>query len=41
MQSGRASNRAVVTSPETAVEQTNIPFDYMVTGSFSLKVHVK
>jgi hypothetical protein len=41
MQAGRASNRAVVTTPETAVEQTSVPFDYMVTGSYSLKVHVK
>jgi hypothetical protein len=41
MQAGRASNRSVVTTPETAVEQTNVPFDYMVTGSYSLKVHIK
>jgi hypothetical protein len=41
MQAGRASSRAVVTTPETAVEQASVPFDYMVTGSYSLKVHVK
>ena len=41
MQAGRTSNRAVVTTPETAVEQTSVPFDYQVTGSYSLKVHVK
>ena len=41
MQAGRASNRSVATTPETAVEQTSLPFDYMVTGSYSLKVHVK
>jgi hypothetical protein len=41
MQAGRASNRAVVTTPETASEQISIPFDYLVTGSYSLRVHVK
>ena len=41
MQAGRASNRAMVTTPETASEQTSIPFDYMVTGSYSLRIHVK
>jgi hypothetical protein len=41
MQAGRASNRSVVTSPETAIEETSLPFDYQVTGSYSLRVHVK
>jgi hypothetical protein len=41
MQAGRASNRAVLTVPETAVEQASVAFDSMVTGSYSLKVHVK
>ena len=41
MQAGRASNRAMVTTPETASEQTSIPFDYVVTGSYSLRIHVK
>jgi hypothetical protein len=41
IQSGRASNRAMVTTPETASEQTSIAFDYMITGSYSLRVHVK
>jgi len=40
MQSGRASNRAVVTSPETATEQLALPFDYVITGSYSLRIHV-
>ena len=40
MQTGRASNRAVVTSPETAVEQLSLPFDYVITGSYSLRIHV-
>lgn len=40
MQTGRAANRAVVTSPETATEQLSLPFDYVITGSYSLKIHV-
>jgi hypothetical protein len=40
MQTGRAANRAVVTSPETATEQMALPFDYVVTGSYSLRIHV-
>jgi len=41
MQAGRASSRTVVTSPETATEQMSLPFDSVVTGSYSLRVHVK
>jgi hypothetical protein len=41
MQSGKASSRSLVTSPETATEQMVLPFDYMVTGSYSLRIHVK
>jgi hypothetical protein len=41
MQAGRASNRSMVTTPETAAEQTSIAFDSMVTGSYSLRIHVK
>ena len=41
MQAGRASNRSLVTSPETASEQMSLPFDYVVTGSYSLRIHVK
>jgi hypothetical protein len=40
MQSGRAANRAVVTSPETATEQMALPFDYVITGSYSVRIHV-
>ncbi len=40
MQTGRAANRAVVTSPETATEQLALPFDYVITGSYSLRIHV-
>jgi len=41
MQAGNTSNRALITSPETAVEQMALPFDYVVTGSYSLRIHVK
>jgi len=41
IQSGRAPSRSLVTSPETAVEQMALPFDSVVTGSYSLRIHVK
>jgi hypothetical protein len=41
MQAGRSSNRSLITSPETATEQMALPFDYVVTGSYSLRIHVK
>jgi hypothetical protein len=41
MQSGRASSRSLVTSPETTSEQMSVPFDAVVTGSYSLRIHVK
>jgi hypothetical protein len=41
MQAGRAANRSVFTSPETAAVQTSLPFDYVVSGSYSLRIHVK
>jgi hypothetical protein len=41
MQAGRASNRSLVTSPESASEQMALPFDYVITGSYSLKITVK
>jgi len=41
MQTGRAASRPVLTSPESATQQAAIPFDYVVSGSYSLKVTVK
>jgi hypothetical protein len=41
MQTGRDSTRPVITSPESAMEQAAIPFDYVVSGSYSLKITVK
>ncbi|MBV8897611.1 MAG: hypothetical protein JO051_13955 [Acidobacteriaceae bacterium] len=40
MQSGRATNHQFVSSPESAHEQTSVPFDEVVTGSYSLKIYV-
>jgi hypothetical protein len=40
MQTGRAANRSLVTSNETATEQMALPFDYVVSGSYSLRIHV-
>ena len=41
MQSGRSTNRALTAIPESAAEQLSLPFDYVVTGSYTLKVDVK
>ena len=41
MQSGRSTNRALTALPETASEQMSLPLDYVVTGSYTLKVEVK
>jgi hypothetical protein len=41
MQAGRSSNRPMVTSAETGVEQQAIDFDYVISGSYSLKITVK
>jgi hypothetical protein len=41
MQTGRASSRPFATSGESALEQMSIPFDYVVNGSYALKVTVK
>jgi hypothetical protein len=41
MQAGRAANRSLFTTPETASEQMALPFDYVVSGSYSLRIHVK
>jgi hypothetical protein len=41
LQAGRASNRPMITSAESALEQKSIPFDYVVSGSYTLKFTVK
>jgi hypothetical protein len=41
MQTGRTANRSMMSSAESAVEQMAIPFDLVVSGSYSLKITVK
>jgi hypothetical protein len=41
MQSGRGSNRSLITSPDSASEQMSLPFDYVITGSYTLNITVK
>ena len=41
MQAGRAASRPIITSSESAFEQSSVPFDYVVSGSYSLKITVK
>ena len=41
MQSGRSATRPFITTAETAIEEASIPFDYMVSGSFSLRFTIK
>jgi len=41
MQAGRASSRPVITSSESASEQMSLPFDYVISGSYSLRITVK
>ncbi len=41
MQTGRTASRSMTTSPESAVEQMALPFDQVVSGSYSLKITVK
>ncbi|HLY19297.1 MAG TPA: hypothetical protein VKR61_18855 [Bryobacteraceae bacterium] len=41
MQDGHASNHALITTPDSASEQMSLPFDYVISGSHSLKINVK
>jgi len=41
MQTGRAASRPFATSGETAVVEAAIPFQYVINGSFALKLTVK
>ena len=41
LQTERTASRALVGSPESAQEQFSIPFDQVVSGSYSLKITVK
>jgi hypothetical protein len=41
LQGGRSGSRSLLISPETAQEQMAVPFDLVVTGSYSLNIKVK
>jgi hypothetical protein len=41
MQTGRAGSRSLVSSPESAIEQTSLPFEFVVAGNQSLRITVK
>lgn len=41
MQTGRTASRHMVSSPESAVEQMSLPFDQVISGSYSLRITVK
>ncbi len=41
MQSSRSANKPLVSSGESTLEQSSIPFDTVVNGSLSLKINVK
>ena len=41
MQAGRSSSRRFLASGESVQEQMSVPFDFVVSGSFALKIDVK
>jgi hypothetical protein len=41
MQAGRTAAQSVLTTPESASEQMSIPFDYVVNGSYTIRLSVK
>ncbi len=41
MQTGRTASRSMVSSAESAVEQMAIPFEQVISGSYSLRITVK
>jgi hypothetical protein len=41
MQTGRSANRNLSTAPETVMAQTQVPFDFVVNGSYSLRIVVR
>jgi hypothetical protein len=41
MQTGRTASRSMSSSPESAVEQMAIPFEQVISGSYSLRITVK
>jgi len=41
MQNGRSASRSFIATPETAVAEASVPFDFVITGSHSLRLTVK
>ncbi len=41
MQTGRTSSRSMMSSAESAIEQMSIPFEQVISGSYSLRITVK
>jgi hypothetical protein len=41
MQTARGASRSMVSAPESTIEQMSIPLDYVVSGSYTLKINVK
>jgi hypothetical protein len=41
IQAGRTTTQPILTSPESATEQMSLDFDYVVNGSYTLRVTVK
>ncbi len=41
LQADHAASRSLAGTPETAQEQLSVPFDEMVSGSYSLRINVK
>lgn len=41
MQNGRSGSRMLIAAPETALVEQSVPFDYVVSGSYSLRLTVK
>jgi len=41
MQAGPSANRSMIAARETIVSQLAIPFDYMISGSYSLTITIK
>jgi hypothetical protein len=40
MQSGRSANHQFVSTPDSIVQQMAVPFDFVVNGSYLLKIIV-
>ena len=41
MQTGRTGNRPFISSPQSVEQEMAIPFDFVVSGSYSLKITIK